>query len=295
MPMCHGDPNVFDRERFNGHDLVVVGCIAYSALTLSIWEWLINIEFEVEFLTSSSSRLMKLVYGTSRYLGIIIQLLNTRFVATMRNVYCPPPDMCSRWFALQLSVTFVLMFNFEGLLMAHVYALYDKSFAVGSFLSVAMVTKVISIGVLAVLIAKDVIFETVSCVVQMLPPTALAVCALELAGAVMIVGLTLYRYSTTMVQNRGRPIPLLKLVLRDGLVSFALISGLYLAIVIDTKTTGEVCRIILPLTNAIASISTTRIIRNLRKFPVPNERMGEVDDLQLTSVMMTRSSESELP
>lgn len=38
-----------------------------------------------------------------------------------------------------------------------------------------MVTKVISIGVLAVLIAKDVIFETVSCVVQMLPPTALAV------------------------------------------------------------------------------------------------------------------------
>ena len=79
----------------------------------------------------------------------------------------------------------------------------------------------------------------------------------------MIVGLTLYRYSTTMVQNRGRPIPLLKLVLRDGLISFALISGepapsyddmtsdwqiagLYLAIVIDTKTTGEVCRIILP-------------------------------------------------
>lgn len=85
---------------------------------------------------------------------------------------------------------------------------------------------------------------------------------LEIATACMIIGLTLHRYRFTIRQNSGQPIPLLKLVLRDSVISFALITGtllvsyptasdhlgagLFLAILIDTKTAGEACRIILP-------------------------------------------------
>ncbi|KAJ3550937.1 hypothetical protein NMY22_g120 [Coprinellus aureogranulatus] len=300
--MCDGHLAASDDDgRFSRHDLLMVACIAYSALTMTIWEWMINFEFEVEFLSNSRRRWMKCLYGVSRYVNVLAQIVNSRFTVRMRDAYCPPPGMCFRWFAIQATVSCIMVVHLEVLLMTEVYAMYDRSFILKVFLIAWMSSKSIAMVAILVSVCRRVVFEDVSCVIQSLPVPALAQCGLEIVTAVIIVSLTVYRYRFALLQNMGHPIPLLKLVLRDGLISFAFISGMglwqpvswvpmyfnagiFLAVLIDTKTVGEVCRVILPVTSAIASISTTRIIRNLRSFSVSG-----CTDVQLTSVRSARS------
>lgn len=117
--------------------------------------------------------------------------VNTRFIASMRGVYCPPPGLCSRWFAIHAVIACMLLVQLEVLLMTEgaisirikhsacllrfaVYAMYDRKLRIKVLLTAVMTSKSIAMAAIVASVCREVVFEDVSCVVQAMPVPALA-------------------------------------------------------------------------------------------------------------------------
>lgn len=270
-------------------DIFVVTCISCALMVWLLWEWAINLSFEVSFLKWSNSRFSKSVYCISRYLGLCALLGNVFFVIRSHNLGLPPPPiMCIRWFSSLLSVSLVLMLNLELLLLARVYAMYRHCLSLVIVFGILLAAKIPVTIFLVVIACRKVLFMGATCIVQSIPSPMVAIGCLEIVAAILIMAPTAIRYVYGIRQNGGQPIPLLQLILRDGMITFTLVSGLFLIIIIDMKEAGEAGRIIFPVAISVVSVATCRIIRNLRNFPV--EGISPSDEFQLTSMILSDTS-----
>ncbi|KAF5326242.1 hypothetical protein D9611_000062 [Ephemerocybe angulata] len=181
---------------------------------------------------------------------------NVFFVIRSHNLGLPPPPiMCIRWFSSLLSVSLVLMLNLELLLLARVYAMYRHCLSLVIVFGILLAAKIPVTIFLVVIACRKVLFMGATCIVQSIPSPMVAIGCLEIVAAILIMAPTAIRYVYGIRQNGGQPIPLLQLILRDGMITFTLVSGLFLIIIIDMKEAGEAGRIIFPVAISVVSVA----------------------------------------
>ncbi|KAF4616840.1 hypothetical protein D9613_008939 [Agrocybe pediades] len=82
------------------------------------------------------------VYLFSKYLALVVQSINVYLVFGPLSRTDIPEQTCRKWFLFQMVVTASLLAAFDFILMLRVYALYRKSWRIGSFLLVLFISMV---------------------------------------------------------------------------------------------------------------------------------------------------------
>ncbi|KAF8997481.1 hypothetical protein BDQ17DRAFT_1411394, partial [Cyathus striatus] len=181
-------------------------CLA--ALVVQILDHVSTFQFECECIWRWSLTTVKFFYICSRYLGLIIQIVNVALLFT--KLYDAPinPSLCRYWFTFLISSVVVLGTFLHVIVMLRVYALYRKDFKVGTLLA----TLLVGVNGLCVhawwLCYPHTRYDAV-CSLEDIPSSLLRFGICVIAEELIVLILTLAKIATQYVHIVGR-------VVRDG-------------------------------------------------------------------------------
>jgi len=263
-------------------EIVGVQYACYSSLTFIVWEWLITLSFEVDIIwRKETPRYTKLLYCTPRYLGLISLIWNTFM---MSYIHLVNPKICRWWHGFQVLTADVMLLSLEILLMVRVFALYDRKQWIAVFLGAVLGLKTTALIILSALTLGMITFGN-ACLVKRAPRTVVYISFLDILIQTLFWAATLYKYLRTRWESGWQTIPLLTLVTRDSAFTFALLLVLYVMSMVDAINGAAFHHMGFPICVAITSLSSCRLIMNMRTFtfiqPGPED-----DDAQLTTLIM---------
>ncbi|KAF8971082.1 hypothetical protein BDZ97DRAFT_1336511 [Flammula alnicola] len=255
---------------------LVRGC-AYAALFLTLWEWATTLNFETLIIwRKGTDYRIRWLYCTSRYIGVLAQMINAFVVAFIQFNRFESHRHCQIWYGFQLitcSVTWPLL---AGVVIETVIftacgcsAIQDLTFAIDG-----------------------------GCLPMHAPPTVMYLTVIQILTQLVIWVLTVYKSYMLYSFSGWKKIPILSLVTRDGFWVFAVFTALLSAILVDASNrqpgdrTAQLCYIIFPIYVAVVSLSSCRITMNLRTFTsdLPTRSSFDTEHVELTTLFTTINS-----
>ncbi|KAF8996731.1 hypothetical protein BDQ17DRAFT_1364107 [Cyathus striatus] len=232
---------------------------------------------------------VKMTYISSRYLGLLFQLASYLILELPLSHLPIAPRSCLRWYIFQAVGFYSLYEPLSAISMLRVYAMYNKSKVVGTFLSALWLT--------------EAFLSVISCIRVLMLMEFDAICYGTIApGALWLFGavVTLSQLTTLMMTTAKRSagvnavdFRIVGTVLRDGIWMFAVTAAI-VASAVPYAFAKQVVRPYIAFTWPISlmSFTTCRLIMNMQRISV--DVIEHVDDPALKYIGRSLNS-IELP
>ncbi|KAF8995849.1 hypothetical protein BDQ17DRAFT_1545040 [Cyathus striatus] len=270
-------------DKVSLNDISTITIRKYSivgAATLLVWEFLSTVQDEYDLIWKKPMNYIKCIYIFTRYFGLGAQILNVYLALNTMNKLPLSEGHCRSWF-LFLAISFTLLFLVVQVIAGlRVYALYKKDSRIGAMFVTLFIIEV-SLGTTCMYPAYTTIAFDTTCDMTEIPPL-LTHCVLfiVLSQSVMVGSMVAKAWVVP------RHVPVVHIVLRDGIVVFVLLCGMCLGIVPEVVMSPVLSphkSYIWPIT--ILSISGCKMITNMYKITAQHSSGIAADsDIPLTTV-----------
>ncbi|TFK75738.1 hypothetical protein BDN72DRAFT_454193 [Pluteus cervinus] len=232
-----------------------------AALALSIYECFITHQDERRYIWKGPSNSYKYLYLFLRYFTLGTQLMSLYF---MMVVFSRPvqPALCRIWYRFEAIKVQLVLLCVELILSQRVYALHDRSPRIGVFLLCVLCASNTVEMVCSMRSINTIYFDT-GCMIlgglqQMSPyPAAL------LFTQTSIFILTIYKRNV-VARDKWESVPILKLIIRDGLIVFGATSVIT-SIAVPSTVMEKPTHHLLPWFTVISSTAACRMIANTQR------------------------------
>ncbi|KAI0048459.1 hypothetical protein FA95DRAFT_1038106 [Auriscalpium vulgare] len=254
----------------------IVDYSSVAALAFLIWDVLITLDDEVEYIWRKPNRYWaKWLYLFVRYFAVMIQIallfVGTEIAASLHY----GPHACVSWYIFQEVTTQVLIASVEIILMIRVHALYDRNRAVTATLLLLFLAENITMIATLVAVAQDVQMNSY-CVVLHTPHRLLLFAIAFVLFETMLFILTLFKFIRAFQTGWGRT-PVITLLMRDGTWAFALIfATLCVNGAFYLGTTSPLTSVAFPWLISIEAFAGSRLILNMQTLDSGDEPSSTV-------------------
>jgi len=278
----------------DSHLAVSYGQVA--SLVFLLYEHFLTFDDEVGVIWSKGRHAwIKWVFLFVRYFALSIQLVNRtlEFCISMRSPIVA--DLLERWYMSQVGVGCVLMILVEVVLMARVYAMYEKRDVIRLVFLLLIVIEVASLfaGVFLTF-PRDPFNLEIYISKNSRAYAYFGVAAILSQVAILI--LTLKKYRHAIYLGRGNE-PIMVLVIRDGILSFSALLGVTVLTVVATATQNEYATIANSWFVSVVACAGCRLIINLQRFSeIPTDESRSTDfstTVQLTTLRLSDFESAE--
>uniref|UniRef100_A0A8H7Y7M9 Uncharacterized protein n=1 Tax=Psilocybe cubensis TaxID=181762 RepID=A0A8H7Y7M9_PSICU len=252
----------------------VVRACSYSTFFLGFWDWVTTLNFETRVIwRRTTDKSIRRAYCTSRYVGLVALAINMSVVSFLQFSHFDSQYQCRIWYGYQLATSTILLYAMNYNLIYRLRALYKGSPLMNRILitgSTIEAMAVISFGGWS--IATLSFSNDGGCLPMHAPPQVLYLTVSQMASQIAICALTSFKSFRLYFQSGWTDMPLLSLVTRDGFAVFLLFMGLLGAMLSDATNrepgshTAQLCYFIFPLYVTLLSLSSCRIIINIKTF-----------------------------
>ncbi|EIW55621.1 uncharacterized protein TRAVEDRAFT_50105 [Trametes versicolor FP-101664 SS1] len=191
---------------------IVTSEVACSATALLVWDVLINLDREIEYIWSGRNGWVKWTFLLMRHVPYLIQGAVLTLVATAGHIW--ENWECKAWIAFQLVGIEALTIIVEVVLMVRVYAMYNRDRAVLALIILLFVAEVAAMWSILAISIPQITF-TSQCLVTTTPKLFPAYWTLSLAFETTLFALTLLRFASTVAAAPVHRHSILFVLVRD--------------------------------------------------------------------------------
>jgi len=251
-----------------------------ASLAALLWEWAITFDDEVALIWSKSNNSwLKWVFFFARYFIIVVQFTSRSLEMAIRAENELNEKAMRVWYSSQVMVAALSVSALEIVLMARVYALYNKQQWLGILLiSILILESIVAIvGLLLNLPGDEFILAMV---VTHLPVSFAYFGITSVVVQCVILILTLTKYARSSLSA----VPLVRLMMRDGTFAFIMSTIFGLTLVVYT-----LCNITYAVTGyawllSAVSCATCRLIINMQRVPMSHDSEDTSTRIVFTSI-----------
>lgn len=266
-----------------------------GALATQIMEFFHCFADEVEYIWHGRISFVTYLYAWSRYFPLIAQIVNLVFMEIAQSPSAHD-HTCLMGFITKAVTAQIATTCVELILLVRVHALYNRSRKSGILLGLVFITGFALEVTSDIRVIKSVIDSPNN--ICMPPPYERLALALFAAGVGLVQSTLLFMTVSKVILGRklgwGRT-PLVSLMLRDGVIVFALlIVVVTLIITFEIAQNMEVLKwnAIFSWYVSLLSIVGCRVIMNMRRLGPQHQRSSDVSELQqFTSVFYSDSDQ----
>ncbi|KAF9444296.1 hypothetical protein P691DRAFT_796652 [Macrolepiota fuliginosa MF-IS2] len=236
-----------------------------AGLALIVYDQALTWDKEVKCIWRSSERGIKLSFFLARYLA-------TNLVYTHPHILKRGWVGCHTWFGFQTSGIGLLLINLELTLMLRVYALYERSLKIKVILASWFI---FSLGMSAFIGGRSihVLKLDSNCIMTETPETTTTFSVMVMLDQCVLWGLTCYKYRDA-IRNGWSKNPIMRLVMRDNTWTCIGICCLFIAVLPYSLVVEQIGHIMYCLLCSLLSITTCRMILNMRSLEPPSRSEG---------------------
>ncbi|GLB40019.1 hypothetical protein LshimejAT787_0705290 [Lyophyllum shimeji] len=241
-------------------------CSSVAALSVLIWECLINFDHEYAHIWHPPTGPAKRIYLFARYYGICWHIVDAvAMLGPLANLGTQPL-ICTLWHGSKLFSCVVLLVALEVVLSIRLYALYCKSRNIGVFLA-AMLGTGVAVSLTSYVRSMRAIHFTNACVVQKTPYDYVYFCIFSLMRHALLWMLTIHKRNVGRCHCSNRA-PIVHLMLRDGALIFGVVSVTLGSIIPSAFLVPVMAQTMFPWLTSLVSIFTCRVILNMQRLQI---------------------------
>lgn len=265
---------------------ILVRSASGAAFILLFWEWIITLDDEVEYIWSKpNNSWLKWLFIFSRYYTMAASLTQISIESAVLHGF-PMSRSCLRiWYSCQVIVALHSMSSLELILMTRVYALYNKSRRVWWLFFTLYISEnaIVVIGLFVHYPGSD--FQAIE-VVRHLPASFSYFGFCTLLVQLIIIILTLLRY----LSGSWKTVPIVRLMLRDGTLSFSALTVVVLIMSIFTIQRRPFAVVGFSWLLTVMSSVTCRLIINMLKLPMDTTYPEGSTGIQFSTIFTSQHS-----
>ncbi|KAF8986207.1 hypothetical protein BDQ17DRAFT_647807 [Cyathus striatus] len=214
---------------------------------------------------------VKLLYLFSRYGAIVVQIVTCVMISSPSSL--SDPHICYNWILFQHISFSSLYFVFELVLMLRVYALYKKSAHIATIFTLVSLLEIAFFVYNTVSVAPRLVLDE-KCIITEAPTDVIVFGLVLLQNQGIIVGLTLWRYRHA-IRDGWANIPVVKLVMRDGVWIFCAITAVLAATIPYSMFVENMGHVFFSLLITTVSVFTCRPILNMQSL-IPTDQQNDI-------------------
>ncbi|KAF8878308.1 hypothetical protein BD779DRAFT_1214954 [Infundibulicybe gibba] len=261
----------------NFSEVMVRSYSSLAALIFLAWDLVMSFGDEYEYMWKRNWTPVKCIYLFCRYFSLVVQIVNHVVTQGPMSKVPVARTFCRTWFAFQGACTISLVFSINALLMLRVYALYDRSRRVATFLVIIFFADVISVSIQSYLCVKASVFDQ-ACLMTDTPPTVVSCCIEMLVMQGTLWGMTWWKRNRNESWTRT---PLVSLVVRDGAFIFVGTFAIMASALPYAMFVKSLEHVAFSWFIAFLAFSACRLTINLLRLDIPGAHTQ--DDLELTT------------
>lgn len=259
-----------------------------AAVFYLIWELAITFDNEVEYIWSKpNSAWIKWVFLFARYFALAIQICTRIIESFIVNGTITDTSRVKIWHICRVLTALVVMLCGEVVLMARVYAMYNRArwaFLFFVFIIVAE-TAVVVVGIFVSLPHDFQLRDALTSIPLSFSYFGIAI----LFSQFSIVALSAYKYFSEPWSGEE---PLVKVLVRDGSLAFVVASLLSIQLVVYSVLRAEWSVAMYTWFISFTSALACRLILNLQALPPARSIRSDSVELQFTSVFRRTSHDN---
>ncbi|TFK75737.1 hypothetical protein BDN72DRAFT_453565 [Pluteus cervinus] len=237
-------------------------CSSVSAVALLTYECIITHQEERRYIWRGPSNLYKYIYLFSRYFVLSTQVLGLCFMTIILSRPVQPA-ICHAWHRFEAVRLQLILACVEVVLALRVYALHDRSPKIGIILlSILCISGTVEMACVMRLVDKSSFNNT--CVLLAVPREVAQYPAALLFTHTSIFILTIYKRNI-IPRERWHDVPVFRIITRDGLVAFGIISVISSVAVPYNTFKRPIAHLLLPWLIALPSIGVCQMIVNTQR------------------------------
>ncbi|KAI0646399.1 hypothetical protein C8Q79DRAFT_667524 [Trametes meyenii] len=240
--------------------------VACAATAFLVWDTLINLDREVEYIWSGPNSWVKWTFLLIRHIPYLIQGSVLTLVALSGHVW--QPRQCRAWIIYQLVAIEALIIAVEVVLIVRIYAMYSRNRAV---LLLVLTLFCAEIGAMCTVLAISIpkITFTTQCLITSTPALFPTYWTISLAFETSLFTLTLIKFMNNVVRTQLSRQSILFVLMRDGTWAYAIIFAVMLLNTlmyqIERNTLAGICYF---WEIAVMSFAGSHVLLNLRQLAV---------------------------
>ena len=252
------------------HDVQVISRAQVASLAFLIYDICITLDDEVGTIWSKpNNSWIKWQFLFTRYFALVAQAANRTIesIATNRKSTIGPG--LRKWYMCQVLFGAILMSAVEVVLMARVYALYNKNKWIRLAFFVLIVAEIATVvaGIIVNVPGEDFgLYEFL--VFNPRSYTYFGICAM--VSQLTIIGLTLAKYKAA-IRGGWQKVPIMMLMVRDGTVAFFILLVITTITVVGTNKQNQFAPIGGSWFLSIVACAGCRLIINMQNLPTRSE------------------------
>ncbi|KAJ2919974.1 hypothetical protein MD484_g382, partial [Candolleomyces efflorescens] len=207
--------------------------VTVASLAFLVFEHFLTFEDEVEVIWSKPKHAwIKWAFLFIRYLALGVQLVN-RVVDFCIATHAPMiPGILQRWYMSQVGVGGALMLTVEFVLMARVYALYQKRVLICIIFSVLVAIEVGSL-ILGILLTNPGASFDMEMYLSRNSRAYAYFGGAVILSQITVLALTMSKYRQALQVGWGRE-PIVMVTIRDGVLAFTILLSMTITTVVVT-------------------------------------------------------------
>ncbi|KAG6830489.1 hypothetical protein H0H92_000497 [Tricholoma furcatifolium] len=209
-----------------------------SILTWLVWDSIILAGREYEHIWRREPSIATRFYLCFRYLGLIAQIINAIYTTHLLSQDYVPSEI---------------------ILMLRVYALYNRSKAVGAVLCSLWISETSVLVICSVQMTREFRFMPI-CLVENTPPSVAGVCTAIIFTQLIVWGMTFLK----QIDTKYRDHPLIYVVSRDGAIVCTAFIGFFAVMLPYTYRIHTITHSTVACFLSLISILTCRMILNMQ-------------------------------
>ncbi|RPD65624.1 hypothetical protein L226DRAFT_237198 [Lentinus tigrinus ALCF2SS1-7] len=247
--------------------------LACAATAFLVWDMLIHLDEEVEYIWRGPHSWVKWAYVFIRHVPYLVQcsiLVGLVAMAAKGHVY--EMVQCKAWIAYQLGANEVLTVVVEIILIVRIYAMYNRNWIVTTAVYVLFVAEIVAMcTILALTVPK---FEfTRQCLITSTPNLFLSYWTISLAFETVLFLLTLYKFFSVLEITQFHRQPIMVTLVRDGTWAYAIIFAIMLLNTLmyelEKNTLAGICYF---WELSVMSYAGSHVLLNLRRLAMDPRR-----------------------
>ncbi|KAI0938655.1 hypothetical protein AcW1_001670 [Taiwanofungus camphoratus] len=280
-------------EEYQDSDLTFK--FAISATCLLVWDTIIHVADEVEYIWSGPPSWIRWTYPFVRHFPYIAQTTILVFLIRSHALgYRSSPQQCRDWIIYQLAVMEAITLAVEAVLIVRIYAMFNRNKVIIITVVLLFLAEVAAMITVIAVSIPGITFSS-QCLITHAPGAFSAYWFLSLAFETILFGLTLVKFYSSVSRRLGKRSILFVLV-RDGTWAYGIIFGIMLLNLlmyhlIDNALAG-LC-FFWELTTM--SFAGSHVLLNLRRLAVRHGRLEtsgwSIDENYLFSFPPTQTSD----
>ncbi|KAJ3503233.1 hypothetical protein NLJ89_g8527 [Agrocybe chaxingu] len=218
--------------------LLVLASGQIASLAFLVYEICLTFDDEVNVIWSKPNRSwIKWQFLFTRYFALSIQVINRGIDSAVASHMNMVSTDLKNWYMCQVIVGSILMSAVEAVLMARVYALYNKNVWIFFVFVIMILAEIVTVILGIVLNRPGDEFRASNILLR--SPTSFTYFGIgAIASQITILGLTLLKYKAA-VQGGWSKAPIMMLMVRDGTAAFFILLVVTTLTVVATSTQNE--------------------------------------------------------